>query len=303
MSSHKGMKLKTYSKSQKIQLVTKFVKEELPNNLNRKIFAEENGVNYKTFCDWLGSYKRGELGGDETKEKNIGDIGPVPLPYHLIENELIEWAFKSMIEQHFLTLAGLRQKAELLLKLHFPSGPAVCRDDWLRSLMERNNIRILDVPDVPAVSSAEKKLPDLSAADPSKSSGIVVAERPTPNFSHFNVNSSIVCEKKVEPVASSAFNGSISNNYHKTDNTGFPVSSLMDDFQEYCRVIQLHEIYIRQMQREKQRREKLSEELLQTSSSSPTVSSSSIPLLQQFRFYQQEQEEQDEEEQNSTLPP
>jgi hypothetical protein len=294
------MKLKTYSKSQKIQLVTKFVKEELPNNLNRKIFAEENGVNYKTFCDWLGSYKRGELGGDETKERNIGDIGPIPLPYHLIENELVEWAFKSMIDQHFLTLAGLRQKAELLLKLHFPSGPAVCRDDWLRSLMERNNIRILDVPDIPVVSSAEKEeLPDLLAADPSKSSGIVVTERPTSN-------STIVCETNVEPVAFSAFNGFVNNNYHKTDNTSFPVSSLMDDFQEYCRVIQLHEIYIRQLQREKHRREKLSEELLQTGSSSPTVSSSSVPLLQQFRFYQEEQEEQEqqeEEQHNTTLPP
>jgi hypothetical protein len=141
MSSHKGQKLKSYTKSQKIELVSKFVSDELVKNLSRKKFAEDNDVNYKTFCDWVQAFKRGELHSLD----NPDFPSTTSLPgYYLIEEELIRWTKESILIRHFITWNEMKEAALCLAQKYVPNGQLLrISDGWMHRLLKRNNLKII----------------------------------------------------------------------------------------------------------------------------------------------------------------
>lgn len=58
-------KVKLFSRQQKIRLVTEYFQNE--TSLKRRSFAEDNHVNYKTFCDWIQAWREGKLQQDNNQ--------------------------------------------------------------------------------------------------------------------------------------------------------------------------------------------------------------------------------------------
>eukprot|EP01040_Poterioochromonas_malhamensis_P017278 gene17278-19814_t len=72
MSNHKDQKLRIFSRQEKIRLVTEYLQNE--KSLKRRSFAEDNHVNYKTFCDWIQAFRKGKLQQDNNQAASSPNI-------------------------------------------------------------------------------------------------------------------------------------------------------------------------------------------------------------------------------------
>lgn len=164
MSSHKGSKVNHYSRSRKLNLVTKFLQEELLNNISRREFADNNEINYKTFCDWINAYKKGSfmLNENESSELNtlearIGEKMPSAVSeeseknlavseaiLRVLEDQLVNWARNALDQGYQVTLQQLKTMA-LTAAQHCLSDERFAgvqvSDEWLMKLFERRGLK------------------------------------------------------------------------------------------------------------------------------------------------------------------
>lgn len=164
MSSHKGSKVNHYSRSRKLSLVTKFLQEELLTNISRREFADNNEINYKTFCDWINAYKKGSFMSNEnetselnTLEARIGEKMPSAVSeereknlavseaiLRVLEDQLVNWARSALEQGYQVTLQQLKTMALNAAK-HCLSDDRFAgvqvSDEWLMKLFERRGLK------------------------------------------------------------------------------------------------------------------------------------------------------------------
>eukprot|EP01040_Poterioochromonas_malhamensis_P012304 gene12304-13457_t len=146
MSNHKDQKLRIFSRQEKIRLVTEYLQNE--KSLKRRSFAEDNHVNYKTFCDWIQAFRKGKLQQDNNQVDNSLRIDEPPsVPDALIkalEDDLLAWVRSALSRGCEVPWRGLKTIAKVIAKLHLPMEALEifeASDSWLMNLLGRNNMK------------------------------------------------------------------------------------------------------------------------------------------------------------------
>ncbi len=153
-------KVKLFSRQQKIRLVTEYLQNE--TSLKRRSFAEDNHVNYKTFCDWIQAWREGKLQHDNNQVASSPNIKEekfchdtlqssrtIPdVLFQALEDDLIAWFRSAILRGSEVTWGCLKKMAKVLAKRHL-SNEAFdifeVSDSWLLQFLENMKEKILKV--------------------------------------------------------------------------------------------------------------------------------------------------------------
>eukprot|EP01040_Poterioochromonas_malhamensis_P012305 gene12305-13458_t len=151
---------KIFSRQQKIHLVTEFLQNE--KSLKRRSFAEDNHVNYKTFCDWIQAFRKGKLQQDNNQAASSPNIKEetvchdtlqtsrtIPdVLFKALEDDLIAWFRSAILRGSEVTWGCLKKMAKVVAKRHL-SNEAFdifkVSDSWLLQFLENMKEKILKV--------------------------------------------------------------------------------------------------------------------------------------------------------------